>query len=81
MSEKKSASKQIKNAWRKANSLDSLKTFAKSLLKDNDGLSDIIIEWFANKDGDKDQKRSDVAIKRIIEQKNATKASRRGSGK
>lgn len=52
----------------------SLKQFARQLLKDGDPVAK---EWFANKLGAKNQKRSDANIKAARETGQATKAAKR----
>jgi hypothetical protein len=52
----------------------SLKAFARTLLKEGDPVAK---EWFANKRGAKNQKRSDANIKAAMEARTATKAAKR----
>jgi hypothetical protein len=52
----------------------SLKAFAKALAKDGDQVAK---DWFANKRGKQNQKRSDANIKAAMEARQATKAAKR----
>lgn len=62
-----------KRRWvRKAGS-PSLKQYARTLLKAGDALAK---EWFANKTGAKNQKRTDKNVARISQEKTASKTAR-----
>jgi hypothetical protein len=62
-----------RQAWVKKRGAVSLRRFAKDLAASGDKLAK---EWFANKAGAKNQKRSEKNIKRIYEEKQASKAAR-----
>jgi hypothetical protein len=63
-----------KKVWVKSEGAPSLKQFARKLLASGDAN---IKEWFANKNGAKDQHRSDANIKAAREAAAATKVERR----
>jgi len=64
--------------WKAANSHLSLKAFARQLVKDGNTIAQ---DWFANKRGVKNAARSDKNLQRIAAERQATKASKRKTGK
>jgi hypothetical protein len=73
-----SAGLTMRQRWASANTGLSLKRFARQLVKDGDAVAK---EWFANKRGAKDEKRTDKNMQRVIAERTATKASKRKTGK
>jgi len=73
-----SAGLTMRQRWGSSNSGLSLKRFARQLVKDGDAVAK---EWFANKKGAKNEKRSDKNTQRVIAERTATKASKRKTGK
>lgn len=63
----------IRQRWHAEAGGGSLKQFARKLLKEGDAVAQ---EWFANKRGAKNQKRSDTNIKAAKETSMASKAAR-----
>lgn len=73
-----SAGLTMRQRWVSANTGQSLKRFARQLLKEGDAIAK---EWFANKRGIKNAKRSEKNMQRVIAERTATKASKRKTGK
>lgn len=67
----------IRQLWHAANTGSSLKVFARQLLKGKDEAKALVArEWFANKKGAKNAKRSDANQKIAIEARSKSKAAR-----
>lgn len=73
-----SAGLTMRQLWHAANSGLSLKKFARQLVKEGNQTAK---EWFANKRGAKNAKRSDKAIARIAAERSATKMAKMGKKK
>lgn len=71
------AASTLKHQWREAGSPMSLKRWARLQAKDGNQSAK---EWFANKAGAKNESRSDKNVKRIFEEKQASKAARKKAG-
>lgn len=63
----------IRQRWHAEAHGGSLKQFARKLLKEGDSVAK---EWFANKRGAKNQKRTDANIKASMEARQATRAAK-----
>ena len=61
--------------WKASKAPVSLKKFARQLVKDGDQTAQ---EWFSNKRGAKNEKRSEKNLQRIAAERQATKASKKG---
>lgn len=72
-----STAKTLKQQWHEAGSVASLKRWAKTQAKEGNQTAK---DWFANKLGAKNEKRSDKNQKRVYEEKVASKAARRKAG-
>lgn len=70
-----SAGLTIRQLWHAANSGLSLKRFARQLVKEGNQTAK---EWFANKKGAKNEKRSEKNQQRVNAEKSASKLARRG---
>ena len=73
-----SAASALKAQWRDSGSSMSLKRWARLQVKDGDQQRrSLAKDWFANKAGAKNEARADKNVKRIFEEKQASKAARR----
>jgi hypothetical protein len=68
----------MRQLWHAANSGESLKAFARRLVKEG---NTIARSWLENKKGKLNAKRNDKNIQRVSAERTATKASKRKSGK
>lgn len=68
---------QLKKLWKKSKSDKSLRQFVNELIASGGDLADQAKQWYKNKDGFLNQKRSGTNLARAKLEQEATKASRR----
>lgn len=67
-----------RQTWKRKHNIPSLKTFARQLSKEDDQVTK---DWFANKAGAKNQKRTDANASKAVQSAAASKSARRKMSK